>query len=256
MREHLLEFVLALGLFVLLSVSWFVGKRIGRRIQADLVAHPQLGTVQGAILALLGLLLGFAFAGSTSRFVGRQDLIVREANSISTLYERADLLAPEQRDELKGTLREYTTERLALMQLQALHEDQHIQDRLNGLLRDAWTTVRAGVEARPQFASLLVPACNEVGDTLMERNAENERHLPLLVIIVLFACAFSSIAAIGLGVETTDRRLRAPAAVLVFLIAATLWVTIDLDFPRLGFAKVNGAPLVRVLHSMSAAPAG
>lgn len=50
--------------------------------------------MEAAIFGLLGLLLGFAFAGATSRLEARRQLIVQEANAIGTAYLRLDLLPP------------------------------------------------------------------------------------------------------------------------------------------------------------------
>ena len=51
------------------------------------------GIVEGAVFALLGLLLAFTFAGAASRFDDRRKLIVEESNAIGTAYLRLDLPA-------------------------------------------------------------------------------------------------------------------------------------------------------------------
>jgi hypothetical protein len=45
-----------------------------------------LGTVEGPIFALMGLLIAFTFSGAASRLDGRRQLIVQEANDIGTAY--------------------------------------------------------------------------------------------------------------------------------------------------------------------------
>jgi len=47
--------------------------------------------VRSAVLALLGLLLGFSFAIAGARSEARRELLVEEANSIGTTARRADL---------------------------------------------------------------------------------------------------------------------------------------------------------------------
>lgn len=247
---YFFEILLAVSIFVALGAAWFGGKRIGKLLQGELASHPQMGVVQGAILALLSLLLGFCFAGAMSRFVERQDILVREANAIGTLYQRADLLDADHREQVRTVLREYGRERIILFEQGGLNDEAPIIARLESLLTRLWRAVQEGVESRPQFSTVLIPACNEVGDSLNIRNASVDRHIPVLVLVVLIACALASIVSIGLGVEMADKRLRGPAAVLVFLIAATLWATIDLDFPRVGFARVSGEPLSNVARMM------
>lgn len=113
-----------------------------------------------------------------------------------------------------------------------------------------WKAVCEGVEARPAVTNVVVPACTDMIDSLSARNAATLRHIPGLVLVVLIACAVASILSIGLGVERADRRLRLPAAVLVFLIAATLWTIVDLDFPRIGFVRIDNGPLAQVARAM------
>jgi hypothetical protein len=250
MIVYFLEALLATSIVVALFAAWFGGKRLGRRIQSELASHPQMGVVQGAILMLLSLLLGFCFAGAMTRFVERQDIIVREAKAIGTLYQRADLLDAEHRARVRSVLREYGRERFILFDQGGRSNEAPINARLASLLAHLWRAVVEGVESRPQFSTVLIPACNDVGDSLMIRNSAEARHIPMLVLVVLVACALASIVSIGLGVEMADKRLRGPAAILVFLIAATLWTTIDLDFPRIGFAKVSAEPLADVMRMM------
>jgi hypothetical protein len=69
------------------------------------------------------------------------------------------------------------------------------------------------------------------------------RHVPVLVMVIVFACALFGMATVGLGTPATAPALRAPAVVLVLLIAATLWTIVDLDFPRLGLVQVDTGPL-------------
>src|SRR5688572_23779100 len=71
----------AVGLLLLMLLALECGFRAGRRAiaDADLRAGGQVGAIQGALLGLLGLLLGFSFAAAGARFLERQDLIVSEA---------------------------------------------------------------------------------------------------------------------------------------------------------------------------------
>ena len=90
----ILEVAIAFALVFGLVAALIVGDVLGRRVSRDRSASvgAQVGAIQGAMLGLLGLFLGFSFAGAAGRFMERQDLIVREANAIGTAYLRADLL--------------------------------------------------------------------------------------------------------------------------------------------------------------------
>jgi hypothetical protein len=76
---------LFLGMLVCLETGYRLGHQAGRRHERF---HEGLGGIEAAIFALLGLLLGFAFAGAMSRLDARRQLIVHEANAIGTAYLR------------------------------------------------------------------------------------------------------------------------------------------------------------------------
>jgi hypothetical protein len=63
------------------------------------------------------------------------------------------------------------------------------------------------------------------------------------VFSLLLACSVLSIGIIGYGCGTAGRR-RGPLTVsLALIIAASLWVTFDLDHPRRGLLQLDDAPL-------------
>lgn len=59
---------LFIGLVVCLEVWFWVGRRVRRRRGEP---QDQLSNIQGAMLGLLALLLGFTFAMAAGRFSGR-----------------------------------------------------------------------------------------------------------------------------------------------------------------------------------------
>jgi len=99
---------LSVGLLVGMLACLELGYRSGwRAAQGDGAAQEGLGAIEAAVFALLGLLLGFAFAGATARLDARRMLIVKEANAIGTAYLRLDLLPPADQPELRRLFRDY-----------------------------------------------------------------------------------------------------------------------------------------------------
>ena len=83
-------FAVLLVLLVGLSeLAWRIGLACSRKKSE---ADKDSGTVRSAVLALLGLLLGFSFALAGARHETRRELLVEEANSIVTTARRAQLL--------------------------------------------------------------------------------------------------------------------------------------------------------------------
>ena len=111
----LLGLLLAAGVFVGMLLLLEVGRRIGRwRAARDPDApRAEVGAMDGAVFALLGLLIAFTFSGAASRWDTRRQLLVEEANAISTAYLRLDVLPPDAQPALREQFRQYVDARLA-----------------------------------------------------------------------------------------------------------------------------------------------
>src|ERR1700752_4683183 len=114
MEHGLYVSLFALGLFLGMLMLLEVGRRIGvRRLAADPQgAEAGVGTVQGAVFPLLGLLIAFTFSGARSRFDARRQLIVEETNDIGTAYLRLDLLPTDLQPALRESFRRYLDARI------------------------------------------------------------------------------------------------------------------------------------------------
>ena len=239
------EAVTSCGLVVLMLVSLEVGFRAGLRAGAQGGAQSggQVGAIQGATLGLLGLLLGFSFAGAASRFIERQDLIVQEANAIGTAYLRADMLDDPYRSALREQLSRYLEHRIKASERLRDGVTPQIQAEVARFHDAIWKAASDGARAKPAAMVVVLPPVNDVIDLHTTRVAAGRKHLPALVLGLLVACSAMSIAVIGYGWGLTGRRSPVMTAVLALLIAAALWTTIDLDYTRAGLLQVSDVPL-------------
>lgn len=237
-------------LFATVFASLWLGLRVGQAHRRRKVAEQEhLGTIQGAILGLLGLILGFSFSGAMNRFIDRQDALAVEANAIETAYERVELLPNA--EGVREHLRAYTALRLELF-----HEDREapaaaITERLLARHEAARAALFDVVRQSSQFATLVIPGLEAVGDEFARRTAFDRRHLPSEMILVLILSSCLSIGTIGYGIGLTERQRLGPALTLAALIAITLFVTIDFDRPRRGFIALDGTPLENAARTMS-----
>src|SRR4029453_12868791 len=101
--------VLLILLVGLSELGWRIGLA-GSRKKSD--ADKDSSTVRSAVLALLGLLLGFSFALAGTRHEARRELLVEEANSIITTGRRAQLLPEPHAANVAELLREYVPLRI------------------------------------------------------------------------------------------------------------------------------------------------
>jgi hypothetical protein len=111
------EGVLFFGLLALLLAGFEIGYRLGPRWSGGTgdATSSQITTLQSAILGMLGLLLGFSFSMSASRFDARKQLVLDEANAIGTAYLRSQLLKPPRRAEMSALFRRYVDSRLVVL---------------------------------------------------------------------------------------------------------------------------------------------
>src|SRR5688572_15602531 len=107
--------LLVLPLLVLLLLATEAGYRAGaasRSRRGGDGGPPDLGTIPGAVLGLLALLLAFTYSFVTGRADARKQAVVSEANAIGTAWLRAGLVADPHRSELRRLLRQYLDTRI------------------------------------------------------------------------------------------------------------------------------------------------
>lgn len=239
------DMVIAISLLVGLLVFLEIGYRCGRRraVEGEAKGGGQISAVQGATLGLLGLLLGFSFAGATNRFLERQDLILREANAIGTAYLRADMLDEPYRGQLRGVLTTYTAHRIQVSEFLRQGLTPDMIATINRSHQDMWKAASEGCTQKPAVTMAVLPPVNEVIDLHASRVAAGKKHLPGLVLGLLIVCSSLSLGVIGYGGGLSRQRHSVLAAALAILVGASLWTTIDLDHPRAGLIRLSDQPL-------------
>jgi hypothetical protein len=233
-------------LLAVLLTALEAGYRAGGRkflTPAGAETSSQVGAIQGAILGLLGLLLAFSFAAAGTRFLERQDLITQEANAIGTALLRADLLAEPERSELRAALRDYTKLRLAVSKKVRFVMDPADAAEFARMHTRIWNAARAGVAARPTAVLAMLNPVNDLIDLHTTRLAASRKHLPLPVLGLLVLCSALATAITGYACGVSDRRRSPLSFALALLIGAALWITIDLDYPRIGLLQLDDTPL-------------
>jgi len=249
--------LIALGLFAGMLAFLEVGRRLAlRRLRRDRSAGEGVSAVDGAVFALLGLLIAFTFSGASTRFEARRHLIVEETNAIGTAYLRLDLLPAEAQPALRDALRAYLDARLAIYQklpdLAAAREELARSQRMQAeIWREAVAAVRAE-GAPPAAAILLLPALNAMFDIATTRTLTTRMHPPAIVFGMLAGLAlFASLLA---GYGMTGSRLYSWFHMVAFalVMAIAFFVILDLEYPRFGLIRVDefDRALVELRESM------
>ena len=235
----------ALGLFLGMLVLLEVGRRIGAR---HLAKDPEgaeagVGTVEGAVFALLGLLIAFTFSGAASRFDTRRQLIIEETNDIGTAYLRLDLLSAEAQPGLREKFRQYVDTRLEVYRkLPDIAAAKEELAKANRLQVEIWrqsvaaTRVQGASAAAPM---LLLLALNAMIDITTTRTMAAQIHPPMIIFALLFGLALTSSLLLGYGMASSKARNWLHMLGLAFVMAVSVYVILDIEYPRLGFIRVD-----------------
>lgn len=228
-----------------------VGFRLGSLSRStDATLDRQLALVRASTAALVAFLIGFAFSGAASRYVERLDIIAKEANALGTAYLRADALAEPQRAELKAALREYTADRVTLLSGSAGDQVNPLLAKVNGLHERMWRAAMRGTKDNAPLMAIVLPPVNEVIDLHATHLAMARRHLPLPIMAVLLGATAISVGLLGFGNGRVNRRFSLLDSVYGVVLAIALWMTIDLDYPRMGLIRVGNQGFVEALAAM------
>src|SRR5205823_623509 len=172
-----------LGVTCLLLLTTELGFRLARRCRAgiDDSVRSQVSIIQGAILGLLGLIAGFTFAMSVSRFDLRKAVILDEANAIGTTYLRAEFLPDPARGELKALLRRYVDVRLEFFAAGAdIPRARDAEAEIGRLQAELWSRAAAVTRRDPHSIAtgLFIQSLNETIDLDAKQFAALENHVP------------------------------------------------------------------------------
>ena len=248
MTELLVTFGLIAGVVAAHDIGFWLGSLTR---SADDPFDRQVALVRTSTAALVAFLIGFAFSGAASRFIDRQDLIVREANALGTAYLRADTIAEPQRSELKTALKEYTTDRVTLLSREGRDQIEPLLAKVGGSHERMWRSAIKATQDNAPLMAVVLPSINEVIDLHSTHLAMARRHLPVPIMALLLAATAISISMIGFGNGRVGRRFSVLDSVYGAILVVALWMTIDLDYPGIGLIRVSNIPVVEALAAMN-----
>ncbi|RPH67283.1 MAG: hypothetical protein EHM83_01920 [Burkholderiales bacterium] len=247
------------GLFVCMLLAMEVGFRSGRREQTSATeAITQANAVLASMLGLLALLLAFTFSAALQRYDDRSRTVVAEANAIGTTYLRAQLLPVGMQDEVQALIRQYLGVRIREGRVDSSEPELHGALLQQGALieEQLWNrAVRAAeLDGSPVTSGLFIQSLNELIDTSGTRNAALNRHVPEIVLFLMFATIVLTTATLGYASGIAGHRVTLAAFVLVMLIALVVYLIIDLDRPRRGAIQVSQESMLNLQQTIGAMP--
>jgi MFS family permease len=228
------------GMLLALETGFRLGRK--RRIQRTGDTNDEIGAVVAAVLGLLGLTLAFTFSAASERLTARRAQIVEEANAISTAYLRLDLLAPDDQQTMRALFRDYVDSRIeAFQRITDAKATRAALDRGARLQQEIWHRSIAAARTSPNRAApfLLLDSLNKMFDITTTRDLATTTHAPGLVTGLLVALSFMGALLAGDTLALKGRRNMLHMGLFALAIAATVYVVIDLEYPRVGLITLR-----------------
>jgi hypothetical protein len=237
--------------FVGSLIALYLGQRLGLRYrkQGEASGVGGLGTVDGAIFGLMGLLLAFTISGALQRFDDRRQLVLQEASAVTVAYDRLDLLDPQVGRPLQAKLKKYVGARVDIYRMQHdfmlwhgteefSREQQLLADRFK---HDLWSSAVAACpkEAYPPACGLVLPALNSVFDAARQRAGAAEKHPPDVLYGLLFGLGLGCSLLAGFGMAASGGRSWIHMVLFAGTLTAALYVVTDMEYPRLGLIRIE-----------------
>jgi hypothetical protein len=228
-------------LFAILAAQK-MGMKLRQRHHVGADDMEGLGVIDAAVFGLMGLLLAMAFSSATARFDERRKLVIQESNDVGTAWLRIALLPSEDQPRMKELFRAYVDIRIATYA--HFSDIQTIEKDLAGsaaLQNEIWALAVASASKAPSTTAsmLLLPALNAMFDTCSTRVGAMRIHSPgpvfgLLIGVMLLASALAGYRFGSSGNWTLMHRIS-----FALVLAITYYVIVDLEYPRLGWIRVD-----------------
>jgi hypothetical protein len=238
---------------ILIVAATEVGRMYG--LHAAGKGAGDVSTLEGAILGLLALMIGFTFAMALSRFEARRDAVLSEANAIGTTALRARLLPSPQNAEILKLLQEYVQIRLDITRrIPSPTELSAAIERSNEIQEAIWQQAKSLAASNNAVVptGLFIQTLNEMIDDQSKRLDALRNRIPNIVLIALYGVTIVACAFAGYANGLQARRVRLPIYVMGLLVAAVILLIQDLDRPSTGFIKTSQQPMIDTAAAISA----
>lgn len=234
------------------------GRRVGAlRLAADPEgARTGVGAIEGAVFALLGLLIAFTFSGAAARFDTRRQLVGEEANHIGTAWLRLELLPSSAQPPLRELFRQYLDSRLeTYRKLPDVAAAKAELARSEKLQNEIWAQAVSATRdsGSPQATMLLLSGLNAMIDITTTRTVATQIHPPPTIFGMLAALALAGALLAGHAMAGAKKRSWLHIICFAAIMALTVYVIVDIEYPRLGLIRVDAVDqvLVKLRQSMN-----
>lgn len=243
------EVVLVLSFLILLSAAE-VGHAFRKKAKPlNQEEREDFNVVLGAVLTLLGLLIGFSFSMAINRYDQRKDYEEAEANAIGSEYVRADLLPASDGARVRELLKKYIDERVLFYTTRDDSELAQINARTLALQNDLWSAVRPAAAQSSLAPVLAIAGMNDVLNSEGFTQAAWWNRIPISAWALMALIAIVCNLLIGYEARRRDWRI---FLIVPVAVSIAFFLICDIDSPHAGTIRVAPYNLLRLAQSLRA----
>lgn len=205
--------------------------------------RESMGSIEGAMLGVMSLLMGFSFSVAVSKYEARRQLTITEANYIRTAILRCDMYPDSIRNKLRTDFKEYVEARVAYYKAgyneYRITEELENAETISGRL---WKTVMFysnDLSFRVRSGQM-IPNLNQMIEIVVTRDAQRISKVPPLILWTLLILVL--IAAFLLGNDFEGHKRNVILLVgYALVMTLTLNLINELNHPRQGLINLDQA---------------
>lgn len=233
-------------IFSLITFFNWLGYRYKKR---RLALHPGqtqegMGSIEGSMMGIMALLMGFTFSMAMSKFEARRNLIVEEANHIGTAILRCDIYPDSIRAAFHGDFKEYVQARIDYYR--AGNDEDKIQEEIkkaeeiSGSIWKRAVTVPVDDLTLRLRSQLMLTTLNDMIDIVATRDASRVNRVPTLVMCTLLFLVLSASFILGSDFKGQQRNYMLLIGYALSMTLALNLIT-ELNHPREGLINLGEA---------------
>ncbi len=239
----------AVFLFLSLTLAVDVGYRLGR---LAVNKHPAksgdtsgVSTLTAGMLGLLAFTLSLSINFAQNRYEARRELVLAEANAISTAWLRTKLIGGDEGPAIAAQIEDYAKARLDFTIAASDADVPPLVTRTNALRSDIWQTIRVVAHREPNpVTTALINALNDMFDYSASQRFAHESRVPAQLMMALYCGALLTMGALGYQFGLAGKRQVVVSSLLLLMWSGGMMLMLELSQPRMGDIRVEAEPLV------------
>jgi hypothetical protein len=244
MTTGLLFWFLLFCMLAMIEIGWRLGLHFSRKYGVKKINASE--TFLAAIFGLLALLIALTFSGASDRFDKRRDLIVQEVSALGTAYQSVDLLAKKDQPQIRELFKKYIDSRINLYKNNGTLTEAHLEKKVathNAIGDEIWKAVVRALEDTPYpqklIAAQILPELSDMFTASENQRLSSKFHPPPIIVQSLILLAFIGSLTAGYNMGIEKERDWLLTIIFIILMAGTIYVIMEFEYPRLGKVSLN-----------------